>query len=70
MEILFVTAGLFGIVSALAAQARGRSPGAWFLIGAIGQIFGFVAVLVMENLKNVPQIGGPRPLAWRDEDRT
>jgi hypothetical protein len=42
----------FGIVTALAANARGRSGLAWFFIGCVGGIFALVAVLVMENLKN------------------
>lgn len=41
-----------GIVTALAAQARGRSFVAWLVIGCLTGIFGLVAVLVMENLNN------------------
>lgn len=40
----------FAVVTALAAQARGRSFIAWLLIGFITGIFGLIAVLVMENL--------------------
>lgn len=38
-----------GIVTALAAQARGRSFFAWLVIGCLTGIFGLIAVLVMEN---------------------
>jgi predicted outer membrane lipoprotein len=41
----------FGIVTALAASARGRSFFAWLVIGCLTGIFGLIAVLVMENLK-------------------
>lgn len=40
----------FGVVTALAAGARGRNPWAWLLIGSLAGIFGLVAVLVMEDL--------------------
>jgi bacteriorhodopsin len=40
----------FGIVTALAASARGRDPWAWFAIGCIGGVFALIAVLVMEPL--------------------
>lgn len=40
----------FGVVTALAAQARGRSFIAWLAIGCLTGVFGLVAVLVMENL--------------------
>ena len=40
----------FGIVTALAAQARGRSFFAWLLIGCLTGVLGLVAVLVMEDL--------------------
>lgn len=39
----------FAIVTAIAANARGRSPAAWFFIGLIFGIFGLIAVLVMEK---------------------
>lgn len=42
---------LFGIVTSLAASARGRDPLTWFVIGCIGGVFALVAVLVMEDLK-------------------
>jgi len=44
----------FGIVTALAAQARGRSFLGWLVIGCLTGIFGLIAVLVMENLNNRP----------------
>lgn len=68
MEVFLVTAALFGGVTALAANARGRDPLAWFFIGAFFQVFGLVAVLVMENLKSASTDNQPRPLAWRGED--
>ncbi len=40
----------FGVVTALAAQARGRNFLAWLVIGLLTGIFGLIAVLVMENL--------------------
>lgn len=51
MGLLFVWIA-FGIVTALAAQARGRSFVGWLLIGCVTGIFGLIAVLVMENHKN------------------
>lgn len=50
MEFLFIWAA-FGVVTALAAQARGREFLPWLLIGAVTGVFGLIAVLVMENLK-------------------
>lgn len=38
-----------GIVTALAANARGRDPILWLVIGCLTGIFGLIAVLVMEN---------------------
>lgn len=53
MEFLIIYSLLFGGVTALAASARGRSGGAWFLIGLLFGIFGLIAVLVMK-----PEDGG------------
>ena len=39
----------FGVITALAAQARGRSFLGWLVIGCIFGVFGLIAVLVMEN---------------------
>ena len=50
MGFLIIWIGL-GVVTALAAQARGRSFAAWLAIGCLTGIFGLIAVLVMENLK-------------------
>lgn len=38
------------ILAALAANKRGRSGGAWFLLGLIFGVFALLAVLVMEDL--------------------
>lgn len=40
----------FAIVTALAANARGRDPLAWAGIGFVGGVFALIAVLVMEPL--------------------
>jgi hypothetical protein len=40
----------FGVVTALAAKARGRDPVVWLFIGAIGGLFGLIAVLLMKDL--------------------
>jgi len=50
MELLIFWIAL-GVVTALAAQARGRSFIAWLLIGSVTGIFGLIAVLVMERVK-------------------
>lgn len=50
MEFLLIWIA-FAVITALAAQARGRSFLAWLLIGFVTGIFGLIAVLVMENLK-------------------
>jgi hypothetical protein len=50
MELLIFWIAL-GVVTALAAQARGRSFVAWLLIGSVTGIFGLIAVLVMERVK-------------------
>jgi hypothetical protein len=49
MEFILIWIGL-GVVTALAAQARGRSFVAWLLIGCLTGIFGLIAVLVMERV--------------------
>lgn len=48
---LVVWIGL-GVVTALAAHARGRSFIIWLLIGCLTGFFGLIAVLVMENLSD------------------
>lgn len=40
----------FGVVTALAAAARGRNFFGWLVIGCLTGVFGLIAVLVMENL--------------------
>ena len=47
MEVFVFIWLAFGVVTALAASSRGRSPVAWFFIGAVTGIFGLIAVLVM-----------------------
>lgn len=49
MEAFLIIWALFGVVTALAAKARGRDPMGWFFIGLIGGIFGLIAVLVMKD---------------------
>ncbi len=51
MEFVIIWIAL-GVVTALAAQARGRNFLAWLLIGAVTGIFGLIAVLVMERVDN------------------
>lgn len=53
MEILVIWL-LFGIVCAIAANARGRGPVWWFILGILLGPLGLVAVLVMQNLKGTP----------------
>lgn len=49
--MFWILAGLgFGVVTALAASARGRNPAGWFFIGLFTGVFGLLAVLVMEDL--------------------
>lgn len=48
MEFVFIWIA-FGIVTGLAAQARGRDFLPWLLIGCVTGVFGLIAVLVMEN---------------------
>jgi len=49
MEIILLWFG-FGVVTALAANARGRSAIGWFFLGLIFSIFALLAVLVMKDL--------------------
>lgn len=49
MEFLIIWIAL-GVVTALAAQARGRDFLPWLLIGTVTGVFGLIAVLVMEDL--------------------
>lgn len=49
MEFLIIWIAL-GVVTALAAQARGRDFLPWLLIGTVTGVFGLIAVLVMKNL--------------------
>ncbi len=51
--ILVVVAvyGVFGIVCAVMAPGRGRSPVAWFFIGVATQCLGIILLLLLPNLK-------------------
>lgn len=49
MEFFIIWIGL-GIVTALAASARGRSFFGWLVIGCLTGIFGLIAVLVMNRV--------------------
>jgi len=40
----------FAIITALAANARGRSGLGWFILGAIFGLFALIAVLVMKDI--------------------
>lgn len=44
----------FGALTAIAAQARGRSFGAWLGIGLLTGVFGLIAVLVMDRVEPLP----------------
>jgi Na+/melibiose symporter-like transporter len=46
---LFAQALAFGVLSALVARNKGRDPAGWLLIGLLFGIFGFLAVLVVDN---------------------
>jgi hypothetical protein len=39
----------FAVLTALAANTKGRSAGGWFVLGIIFGIFALIAVLVMEK---------------------
>lgn len=49
MEYLIVIWLGLGVVTGIAAQARGREFFPWLVIGVITGIFGLIAVLVMED---------------------
>jgi hypothetical protein len=55
-----VYAIVFGIITALAANARGREPGAWFFLGFLFGVFGLIAVLVMAEVEgdedDIPEV--------------
>lgn len=44
-----------GILCAVIAPGKGRSPAAWFFLGLIFSVFAVVAVIAMPNLKDAPQ---------------
>jgi hypothetical protein len=54
MGLVFVWIA-FAVVTALAAQARGRSFLAWLLLGLAFGLFALLAVLVMRNLRTEAQ---------------
>ena len=43
--------GTFGIVCAVLAPGRGRSPLAWFFIGSVATCVGILLILLLPNLK-------------------
>ena len=45
---------IFGIISAIAANARGRGAGWWFLMVLLFGPLAILAVLIMQNLKGAP----------------
>ena len=51
----------FGIVTAIAAQARGRSFFGWLVIGLLTGVFGLIAVLVMERGDSGPALAAAAP---------
>ena len=47
---------LFGVLTAVAANSRGRDPTGWFFIGVLLGPFGLILVLVMKpNSEDLPQ---------------
>jgi len=60
MELVFIWI-CFGVVTALAAQSRGRSFGGWLVIGMLTGIFGLIAVLVMGREEPVQAAADQRP---------
>lgn len=54
MEMVLFFWLAFAVVTAIAANARGRSPAAWFAIGAVTGVFGLIAVLVMDRADGPP----------------
>jgi hypothetical protein len=60
------------VITALAAQARGRSAVGWFFLGLLFSLFALGAVLVMAPVKAQARsagssVRGPRPVAARPE---
>lgn len=49
----FVVCLIFGVICALIASSRGRSPVGWFFIGFFTHIIGLILVLVLQNLQTV-----------------
>lgn len=49
MEIIVFVGLAFAVVTAIAANARGRNPVAWGALGLIFGVFALVAVLVMKD---------------------
>jgi hypothetical protein len=58
----------FAVITALAAQARGRSFWGWLAIGALTGVFGLIAVLVME--RGQPAAPAPAPPGFAPLQRT
>ena len=49
LTTMLVSGVLFGIISAVLAAPRGRSPVAWFVIGALLGIIGLILVVVLPS---------------------
>ncbi len=58
MEIFFIWLGI-AIITAIAAEARGRDGGRWLILGCIFSIFALLAVLVMPSRKGDPNAPTP-----------
>ncbi len=53
MVFLFVWLA-FAVITAIAANSRGRSGLAWLFLGTLFGVFALIAVLVMEPLDKYP----------------
>jgi hypothetical protein len=62
MEFIVIWLAM-GIITAVAANARGRSGLAWFFLGCLFSFFALLAVLVMPRVERQQQGGGTAPAA-------
>jgi predicted Zn finger-like uncharacterized protein len=53
--VFLVIAIIFGIICAVIAHYKGRSVIAWFFLGFLFGVFGFIAIMVVSNLKAARQ---------------